>query len=366
MDRYVPPLLGRRRGWLLVTQVALAVSIVALGYSSPRAHVTATAAMAVLVAFFSASQDIVADAYRTDILHADEIGPGSATYITGYRVATLVIASLALILADHLSWRHVYLLMAAAMAIGIVTSLFAPEPHVQPRAPRTLRDAVVQPFTEFFRRRGAIEVVAFTILYKLDAVLTVALQTVFVLGLGFTLTEVGVVTKSFGLSATLAGTMVGGALMVRLGLKRSLWVFGISQALAGLSYLALSYAGHSYPMLVTAIFVENACSGMGNAAYAAFMLSMCDRRFSATQYALFSSLMAITRNVLSAPSGYLAKAMGWPGYYVLCTLASIPALLLLLRYDRWQNHLADADTDPTSGVAAGAAAASAEAGAGGA
>jgi PAT family beta-lactamase induction signal transducer AmpG len=341
MDRYVPPFLGRRRGWLIVTQVALVGAIVAMAFSQPRDQTFLTALLAVMTSFFSASQDIVADAYKTDILRADEVGPGSSLSILGYRLAMLVSGALALILADHLPWRTVYLIMAAAMGVGILTSLFAPEPEVPPQTPRTLGDAVVLPFKEFFKRRGSFEVVAFTVLYKLDAVLTVALMTPFFLEMGFTKTDIGAVTKGFGLIATLVGTLAGGWTMVHLGMKRSLWVFGFTQAFAGLSFLGVAHLGHHYPMMVVAIAAENFFSGMGNAAYAGFLLSMCDRRFSATQYALLSSLMAVTRNVLGAPAGYLAQSLGWEGYYVMCTVVSAPAFLLLLRYDRWQGHLAE-------------------------
>lgn len=341
MDRFVPPFLGRRRGWLLVTQVALVAAIAALGYSNPRERLFMTGVIALLVAFFSASQDIVCDAYKTDVLEPKEAGPGSAVQITGYRVAMIFSASVSLILADHLPWSTVYLIMAGAMAIGIVTSLLAPEPRIAPQVPKTLGEAVVKPFVEFFRRRGAFEVISFTLLYKLDAVLTIALQTVFMLELGFSKTDIGVVTKGFGLGATLAGTMIGGALMARIALKPALWIFGVTQALAGLSFMTLALVGHSYPMMVAAIAIENFCSGMGNSAYAAFIMSQCDRRFTATQYALLSSLMAVTRNVLSAPAGFMAKSMGWPTYYLACVLVSVPALLLLLRYDRWTRPASD-------------------------
>jgi PAT family beta-lactamase induction signal transducer AmpG len=337
MDRYVPPFLGRRRGWLLVTQAALVASIVAMAFSSPREHLFVTALLALMTAFFSASHDIVNDAYRADVLEPTELGMGSSLYVTGYRVAMILSGGVALILADHLPWRAVYLIMAAAMGIGVVTTLLAPEPAVPAKTPKTLSEAVVQPFLEFFGRRGAFEIILFTVLYKLDAVLTVALTTPFMMELGFTKTDIGTVNKGFGLAATIVGTLLGGALMSRLGLKKSLWYFGGLQAIAGLSFLALSMAGHSYPWMVTAIAAENICSGLGNAAYAAFLLSQCNRSFSATQYALLSSLMAVTRNVLSAPAGFLASAMGWNAYYVFCVFASVPAFLLLLRYDRWQS-----------------------------
>jgi PAT family beta-lactamase induction signal transducer AmpG len=336
MDRYVPPLLGRRRGWLLVMQLALTLSIVALAFSSPRENLRLTALLAVVVAFFSASHDIVNDAYRADVLHPNEFGLGSSLYVTGYRIAMIVSGALALMLSEYVSWRIVYAVMAALVGLGVFVTFLAPEPEVQAKPPKTLAEAVVQPFLEFFKRKGALEVISFTVLYKLDAVLTVALMTPFMMELGFSRLDIGAVSKGFGLVATIVGTLLGGALMARMSLKRALWAFGIFQAFAGLSFWALSMAGHSYPWMVTAIAVENVCSGLGNAAYAAFMLSLCNRRFSASQYALLTSLMAVTRNVLSAPAGFLVNGLGWNWYYVLCVFASVPAFLLLLRYDRWQ------------------------------
>jgi PAT family beta-lactamase induction signal transducer AmpG len=335
LDRFVPPFMGRRRGWLILTQLALMIAVAAMSFSHPSAHPLATAAIALLVSFLSASQDIVADAYKTDALAPEEWGPGSALFTTGYRVAMLVSGAVALILSDHLSWRAVYLVMAATLLIGALTSWLAPEPAGAALAPRTLREAVVEPFREFFSRKGAAEVIAFITLYKLDAVMTLALMTPFMMEMGFSRTDIGAVTKGFGLVATIAGTLVGGTLMVKLGLQRALWLFGFAQAFSGLSFLGLALLGHSYPMMVTAIAVENACSGMGNSAYAAFLMSQCDTRFSATQYALLSSLMAVTRVVLGSPTGYLAQSLGWPGYYAVCTLVSVPAFILLIRFPKW-------------------------------
>lgn len=338
MDRFVPPFLGRRRGWMVLMQAALAATIAALGLHSPAEFPFLTAALAVCVAFFSASQDIVIDAYRTDVLEPEEIGPGAALYISGYRVAMLFSGAVALILADHLPWRTVYLVMAGAMATGAVTSWLAPEPKLEARAPRTLADAVVQPFAEFFRRRGtwpALEVLLFVVLYKIDTVMATAMTTPFMMELGFSKTDIGAVTKGFGLVATLAGTLAGGTLMMKLGMRRSLWVFGLAQGISGLSFTLLANLGHHYPMMVTSIAAENFFSGMGTAAYQAFMMSLCDKRFSATQYALLTSLMALTRVVGGAPVGYLAQAMGWPSFYLLATFAMVPGLLLLTRYRTW-------------------------------
>jgi len=336
MDRFVPPFLGRRRGWMLISQIALIVTIAAMAFSSPVRLPVLTAVIAVLIAFFSASQDIVVDAYRTDLAEQEEIGPAASLYITGYRLGMLMSGAVALILSDHLSWQVVYLLMAAAMGIGVVATLSAPEPKTAAKPPQTIAEAVVLPFVEYFRRKGAFEVLGFIILYKIDVVIAMAMTTPFLLELGFTKTDIGAVTKGFGLVATIAGTLAGGAVMVKLGIKRSLWLFGLSQGISGLSFMLLAHVGHDYPMMVTAIAVESFCSGMGTAAFTAFMMSICDKRFTATQYALFTSVMGLSRVIGSAPTGYLAKALGWENYFLLSVLAMAPGLLLLTRYSKWR------------------------------
>lgn len=335
MDRFVPPFFGRRRGWILIMQALLVISISAMALAHPALQPTWTAALAFFVCFFSASQDIVVDAYRTDVLEPNELGPGAALHITGYRIAMLVSGSIALILADRMSWSAVYFTMAGAMLIGVFATLMAPEPGVAVRPPLNLKDAVVSPLKEFFKRTGASEILGFIVLYKIDVVMAVALTTPFMLDLGFSNTDIGAVTKSVGLIATIFGTLAGGALMVRLGLKRSLWSFGIFQGVSTVAFMILAHLGHDYPAMVLAIGAENFCSGMGNAAFQAFLMSICDKRFTATQYALFTSFMALTRVAGGAPTGYMVKALGWQNFYLVCIFAMVPGLLLLTRYDRW-------------------------------
>jgi PAT family beta-lactamase induction signal transducer AmpG len=336
MDRFVPPFLGRRRGWMLVTQAALALAVGAMAFSEPKAAPGVLAVLSLLVAFFSASQDIVVDAWRTEVLAPEELGPGAGVHILGYRVAMLTSGAIALILADRMPWRLVYLLMAGSLAVGIAASLLAPEPEIAGKPPRTLREAVVDPFLEFFARPGAVVILLFVVFYKLDVVMALALVTPFLLELGFTKTDIGAVTKGLGMAATIVGTLAGGAVVARAGMKASLWIFGVLQSVSTLSFLVLARLGHHYPMMVAAIGIENLCSGMGTAAYAAFLMSLCDKRFTATQYALLTSLMAVTRVVAGAPTGFLAKAYGWETYFLVSALAAIPGLLLLLRYDRWR------------------------------
>jgi PAT family beta-lactamase induction signal transducer AmpG len=336
MDRFVPPFLGRRRGWMLVTQGALLLAVTAMAFSTPAAAPGVLAILSLLVAFFSASQDIVVDAWRTEVLAPEELGPGAGVHILGYRVAMLTSGAIALILADRMPWRLVYLLMAGSLAVGIAASLLAPEPEIAGKPPRTLKEAVVEPFLEFFARPGAAVILLFIVFYKLDVVMAMALTTPFLLELGFTKTDIGAVTKGLGMVATIVGTLAGGAVVARAGMKASLWIFGVLQSVSTLSFLALARLGHHYPMMVAAIGIENLCSGMGTAAYAAFLMSLCDKRFTATQYALLTSLMAVTRVVAGAPTGVLAKAYGWEAYFLVSALAAIPGLLLLLRYDKWQ------------------------------
>ena len=337
MDRYVPPFLGRRRGWMLIAQLGIIAAVTAMAFSNPGSFPMAIAGLAVCLSFFSASQDISIDACNTESLLPAEYGLGSALYTNGYRVAMLVSGAGALILADHLSWRQVYLIMAGVMIVGILAALWAKEPELPPGRPADLSQAIVLPFRDFFSRRGSLEVLAFLVLYRIDYNLTLAMTTPFVLQLGFTKTDIGVVTKGFGLAALIAGSLIGGAMIMKMGLKRALWIFGIAQAASGTAYLILARLGHVYGMMVAAITVENICGGMADAALVAFMMNLCNKRFTASQFALITSFMALSRYVAGAPSGYLAKSLGWEAYFLTCALAGIPALLLLLtRYARWE------------------------------
>jgi PAT family beta-lactamase induction signal transducer AmpG len=329
-DRYTLPMLGRRRGWLLVAQLALMGSLVWLGFSDPGGHPELLALAALVVAFCSASQDIVVDAYRREDLPDRELGLGSSLYINGYRVGMLLASGGGLILADHLPFSMVYAIMALCLLPAAATTLLTPEPEVE-LAPRTLKEAVIDPLQEYFSRFNAGWILLFILMYKIGDTMAAAMTTPFYLDIGFTKTQIGAVVKLFGFWATVAGTLLGGVVMIRLGILFSLWIFGALQALSTAGFALLAMIGPSLTGLSAVIAFENLSAGMGTAAYAGYMASITDKRFTATQYALLTSLMGIPRVLASAPTGWLATVMGWPWFFIFCTLIAVPGLLLLLR-----------------------------------
>lgn len=337
MDRFTLPFLGRRRGWLLITQVALMCSIAGLGFTDPvNPWIVAFAAF--LVTFFSASQDIVVDAYRREDFIDSELGLASSLYINGYRVGMLLASGGGLIMADQMSFSFVYLIMAACMLPGIITTLLAHEPEAEAGTPESLKEAVVNPLVEYFSRQNALWILAFILFYKIGDTMASAMTTPFYLDIGFSKTEIGTVVKLFGFWATIGGSLIGGVIMLRLGIKRSLWVFGFLQAFSTACFAILARIGHSIPVLSAVIAFENLSSGMGTAAYAAFMASITNKKFTATQYALLSSLMGIPRVLASAPTGFLAKNLGWESFFISCTLIAIPGMLLLLKFAPWNSR----------------------------
>ncbi len=332
MDRYVPPWLGRRRGWIIITQILLMLGISAMAFSSPRQVPLLLAALALLVAFTSASQDIVIDAYRTDVLRERERGVGAAVFVFGYRIALLVSGALALILSDHIGWKNTYLFIASVMMVGIISTLFGPEPEEKVIPPHTLRDAVWGPLKEYFLRNAAIPLLLLIVLYKLGDAYAGALTTAFLIkGIGFTASEVGTINKGLGLISLIVGAMFGGSLMIRLGLFQSLLSFGILQAISNLSFMLLAWVGKSYGMLVFAVAFENLSGGMGTAAFVSLLMAMCNHRYTATQYALLSSLAALGRIFIAPTSGYLVESVGWASFFFITTLVALPGLCLLWR-----------------------------------
>jgi len=330
MDRYVPPFLGRRRGWMLLTQLALVAGIAGMAVSSPASHLWLLGCLALWVVFASASQDIVIDAYRTDLLPANERGMGAAVSVLGYRIAMLASGGLALILADQFGWRQTFFAMAAMMSVGMMTSLVAPEPALRGTPPRSLRDAVVEPLRDLMSRQGALQLLALIALYKFGDALAGTLTTAFLIrGVGFSLTDVGTINKVLGLVSLLLGGLVGGLLLVRMSLMRALLLFGVLQAVSNLSFAVLAWAGKSYPLLVFAVGFENLASGMGTAAFVAFAMALCNHSFSATQYALLSAIASLGRILFGPVTGGLVAAWGWADFFVLTFAAALPGLWLV-------------------------------------
>jgi len=340
LDRFTLSFLGRRRGWLLVAQIALTASIAGLGQSDPVQNPWLLAFAAFLVTFFSASQDIVIDAYRREDLSDEELGLGSSLYINGYRVGMLLASGGGLIMADHMDFSLVYLILAGCMLPGIITTLLTPEPATPVGTPRTMKEAVIDPLVEYFSRHNAIWILVFVLLYKVGDTMASSMTTPFYLDIGFSKSEIGAVVKLFGFWATIAGGLAGGIFMLRLGINRSLWVFGFLQAVSTAGFALLANVGYSVPLLSAVIAFENLSSGMGTAAYAAFMASITNKKFTATQYALLTSLMGVPRVLASAPTGFLAKNVGWETFFIACALIAIPGMLLLLKFAPWNSRMA--------------------------
>jgi len=332
VDRYSFPFLGRRRSWILLTQLALAACIAAMGIYSPGDQLLPLAMLAVVVAFLSATQDIAFDAYSTDVLRSEERAAGAAVKVLGYRLAMIVSGGLALVLADQwLGWHNTYFVMGGLMAVCALATVLAPEPEVVTAAPRSLAVAVVEPLAEFFRRRGAVTILLLIVLYKLGDAFAGALSTTFLLrGAGFTGTEVGAVNKVFGLAATIVGALAGGRIMARLGLYRSLMWFGVLQAVSNFGYWLLAITPPHLYSMAAIIMLENLCGGLGTAAFVALLMALCRQEFSATQFALLSALSAVGRTYLAGPlTPPLVEALGWPGFFVVTVGIAIPGLVLL-------------------------------------
>jgi PAT family beta-lactamase induction signal transducer AmpG len=341
MDRYKLPFLGRRRGWALLTQVSLLFSIGALGQFDPSASLQAIVVTVFIISLFSASQDIVIDAYRRELLADDEMGTGTSFFVNAYRLSSLVPGSLALILSDHLPWAVVYWVTAAFMGIGIVTTLLIREVSDDALAPGSLREAIIDPFTEFFSRggiRAGLAILAFMFLYKLGDNMATALATPFYLDMGFSRTEIGSIAKVAALWAVIAGGIIGGIVMLKLSINRALWVFGFVQMVTILGYVWLSTAGHHPMGLFVVVSGEYLGVGLGSIALTAYMARETSKAFTATQFALFSSFIAVPRTFANASTGFIIEAIGYTQFFVLCTLMAIPGMLLLLKVAPWSEN----------------------------
>ena len=338
LDRFSLPFLGRRRGWALASQCLLLVCITQFGAFNPNENLTAVIWLVFLTSLFSATQDIVLDAYRREILADDELGTGNSIFINAYRVSSLVPGSLGFVLADFLPWATVFWLVGTFMILGIITTLLVPESSDDRIAPRTVREAIVEPFIEFFHRDGtksALLILCFMFFYKLGDNMAVALQTPFFIDLGFTLTEIGVIAKFVILGSTIAGALLGGILMLRLSINRALWIFGFIQIISIFGYVALAKIGNNLYVLIAAASVEYIGVGLGTVALTAFMAKQTSRRFTATQFALLTSLMAVPRTFANATTGFIVESLGYFNFFLLCALFAVPGMLLLLAVAPW-------------------------------
>jgi len=338
IDRYTLPFLGHRRGWMFVSQLALLVSIGAMGFIKPDLSIWTVAYLAAAVAFFSASQDIVLDAYRRELLPDQELGIGNAVHVQAYRLAGLVPGSLALILADHLPWHIVFVVVAAFMGVGLVMTLLISEAIKDPIPPKTLRAAVIDPFRDFAQRQGlgpAALVLAFLFFYKLGDNMATALSTPFYIDLGFSLTQIGSIAKLASIIAVILGGAIGGIVMVKLSINRALWLFGIVQIASILGFAWLAEVGANPWVLGTVVAFEYLGVGLGAAALVAFMARMTSVVFAATQFALFSALASMPRIFANAATGVIVERIGWTSFFLLCTMLAIPGMLLLFKVAPW-------------------------------
>ena len=368
IDRYTLPFLGRRRGWMLVTQLAVMISIAAMGFLDPSLSIWAVAYLAAAMAFFSASQDIVLDAYRRELLPDVELGLGNTIHVQAYRLSGLVPGALALILADHMAWHSVFIVVALFMLVGIILTLSITEAVSEPSPPKTLVDAVLNPFLEFFNRKGVAScllVLAFLVLYKLGDSMATALQTPFFIDAGFTLTAIGTIAKFSGLIAAIVGGFGGAIVMIKLGINKALWLFGLVQIISIIGFAVLSELSvlteaailqeSEFPnfltlrydigadpgmrwMLGVVVAFEYLGVGLGGAAFVAFMARTTNPVFAATQFALFSALTAIPRTVIGAFTGVMVEHLGWTNFFFVCIVLAIPGMLLLFKVAPWNSN----------------------------
>jgi PAT family beta-lactamase induction signal transducer AmpG len=330
--------MGRRRGWLIIFQVLLLISIGFAGLISPTSQITIVTLISIVIAFFSASQDVVIDAYRRELLLDNELGLGNAIHVNAYKIASLIPGSLSLILADFFSWDLVFIVTALFMLPGIILTLLVKEPQLRSLPPKTIKEAVIEPFKEFKNRKGvkgALLILLFIFLYKIGDSMATALATPFYLDLGFSMTEIGIIAKNAGLWPGIAGGVLGGIWMMKLGINRSLWIFGIMQMLATLSFAWLASVGNNNLVLGITVGVEFFAAGLGTSAFIAYIAQSTNPKYTATQFALFTSLASVPRTLTNASTGYLVEFFGWYHFFIICFFLAIPGMLLLLKIAPW-------------------------------
>ena len=340
VDRFSMPFLGLRRGWMLLTQVALLGSIACMGFFQPKSAIWGIAYLSFAVALFGATQDIVIDAYRREILSDNELGLGNSLHVNAYRISSLIPGSLALILADHIPWHQVFVITALFMLVGIGLTLTIKEPDISDR-PKNIREAVIDPFNEFIHRKGWVEallILSFIFFYKLGDNMATTLSTPFYLDLGFSLSEIGSVAKIAGLWSSIVGGILGGLLMLKIGINKALWLFGIVQMITILGFAALAEIGSNIWVLGTVISMEYLGVGLGTAAFVAFIARTTHIKYTATQFALFTGLAASPRTMISSSVGYIVESTGWTHFFLLCTLLALPGMALLWFVAPWNER----------------------------
>lgn len=338
MDRYTLPFLGRRRGWMFVTQLALMAIIASMGFVNPVLSIWTVASLAAALAFFSASQDIVLDAYRRELLPDAELGLGNSIHVQAYRLAGLVPGSLALILADFLPWHVVFMVVASFMSVGLILTIFIHEAIAEPSPPETLFKAVVEPIREFFQRKGvrtALLILAFMFLYKLGDSMATALSTAFYIDLGFSLSEIGTIAKFASLIAAIVGGLAGGLIMIKLGINRALWLFGVVQMVSIFGFALLAEVGANPWMLGFVVAFEYMGVGLGTAAFIAFIARTTNPVFAATQFALFTALTALPRTLFNSSAGVIVESIGYTSFFLFCAALAVPGMLLLFKVAPW-------------------------------
>jgi PAT family beta-lactamase induction signal transducer AmpG len=329
MDRYRLPFLHSRAGWMVLTQVLLMGTIAILGSLDPTRDLRPMAVVALVVAFLGASQDIVIDGYRAELLDPKERGMGAAIVSVGGRVGFLISGSLALVLSDSLPWKTVYGIVSLFMGLGIIGALFSPPTQEREVSPKTFQDAVVEPFKDYLKRNKAIQMLVFILIFKLGDVVAGKMLSPFLLDTGFSKEQIGVVNKGFGMVISILGGIVGGALYAKWGLRKSLLWFGILQMVSNFVFVAQHYVGSDTFMLFASVGIENFCGSLGSVAFVALLMSLCSSGLAGTQYALLSSCFALTRAFASAPTGYLAEQLGWPAFFCMSALLALPGLFML-------------------------------------
>ena len=332
-DRY-KILMGRRRGWLIVFQILLLLSIASLGFFNAAIDLKTIALISFLIAIFSASHDVVIDAYRREILDDAELGIGNAIHVNAYKISSLIPGSLSLILADMISWQNVFLITSLFMFVGIGMTLAVKEPDTQYIQPKNFKDSVIQPFISFFKKNGrenALYILLFIFLYKLGDSMATALVTPFYIDLNFSMTEIGIIAKNAGLWASVIGGFLGGIWMIKIGINKALWIFGFLQLVTIIPFIVLSMVGHNLILLGITVGLESFAMGLGTTALIAFISKQTDPRYTATQFALFTSLASIPRSITNASTGFIVESLGWTNFFYLCFMLAIPGMLLLLK-----------------------------------